>query len=439
MHITVVGVSHESASLDKRERIAFSQKDLPRALAALGSYQSIQEALILSTCGRVELYAVTGDLDGGKEGLTRFIADYHDVPLEELADGFYCHERVAAVSHLFSVASGLNSMVVGENQVLHQVKEAYHEAKRCRLTGKILNALFQRSFKVAKRIRVETEIAKRPVSVSSVAVELADRTLGGLKGRTVMIVGAGKMGEITARCLVSSGAGFVLVLNRTLSKAQELAEGLSGRALPYEALEEGLIEADVVINSVAAPHYVIREKDVRAAMARRNGRPILIIDIAVPRNVEPAVAFIRRVHLWNIDGLQSISAENLVLRKKELTKCHKIIGEQTAEFMKWLKLQEVSPVIEHITNHLKSTCLCEIDRTLSKLDGVSDETRKEVEWLAHRICKKLSLAPIACLKRQCALGEVATYSMAARELFGLQPEGNVNRCEAEREDGVCEE
>ncbi len=439
MHITVVGVSHKSAPLDKRERVSFSQQDLPKALETLGSCASIQEAVILSTCGRVELYAVTDGLDGVKEGLKRFIASYHGVPLNEFEGGFYRHEGGLAVSHLFSVASGLESMVVGENQILRQVKEAYHEAKRCKLTGKILNALFQRSFKVGKRVRVETEIAKRPVSVSSVAVDLADRTLGGLKGRTVMIVGAGKMGELTARCLVSSGAQSVLVLNRTFSRAQELADKLSGRALPPDALEEGLAEADVIISCAAAPHYVIKKKDLLAVMASRKGRSIFIVDIAVPRSVEPSIGLMHGIHLCNIDGLQCISAENLVFRKKELTKCHEIIGEQTAEFMQWLKLQEISPVIEDITNHLKSTCLREIDRTLSKLDGVSDRTREEMEWLAHRICKKLSLAPIACLKRQCTLGEVATYSMAARKLFGLQPEVNMHRCDVEREDGVREQ
>ena len=425
MHIIVEGLSHESASLDKRERIAFSSEDLPRALKEIRShYESIQEAVILSTCGRVELYAASAEPESAKKDLREFVATYHGVPLEEIRDNLYCHEQVSAVSHLFSVASGLNSMVIGENQILHQVKEAYHEAKRCKSTNKMLNALFQRSFKVAKRIRVETEIAKRPVSVSSVAVALADRTLGGLKGKTVMIVGAGKMGELTARCLVSSGASSVLVLNRTLSKAQELADRLSGRALPREALEEGLRKADVVISSAAAPHYVIMEKQLRSAMACRDGRPIFIVDIAVPRNVEPEAASIHGVHLCNIDGLQSISSENLVLRKKELTKCHSIIREQTAEFMRWLKLQEVSPVISDITNHLRSTCQSEINHTLGKLEEVSEKTREEMEWLVHRMIKRLSSAPIACLKRQRANAEVDTYTMVARELFGLQPREN---------------
>jgi glutamyl-tRNA reductase len=410
-----------SAGLDKRERVALHSKDIPGALEAISNYESIREAVILSTCGRVELYAASEEPERAKKDLRDFITSYHGVSWEDLEGSLYCHEQAAAVSHLFSVTSGLNSMVIGENQILHQAKVAYQEAKRCELTGKVFNSLFQRSFKVAKRIRVETEIAKRPVSVSSVAVRLAERTLGGLKGKTVMIVGAGKMGELTARCLVSSGASSLLVVNRTLSRARELADRLSGRALPHEALPDGLLEADVVISSAAAPHFVITTEHIRSAMARRDGRPVFIVDIAVPRNVEPAVELVDGVHLCNIDGLQCISSDNLVLRKRELAKCHSIIRKQTSEFMRWLKLQEVSPVISDISRHLRNTCMTEIDHTLSKLDEVSDKTRAEMEWLAYRISKRLSSAPIAYLKRQCAQAEPDTCSMLARELFGLQP------------------
>lgn len=333
MPIVVLGLSHHSAPVSVRERFAFAEQDLPAALGALRQSGGAEEAVILSTCNRVEVYAATLlEPRQSFAALEQFLAAARgasDLPV----DAFYRLTEPSSVCHLFKVASGLDSMVLGETEILGQLKKAYDIALRAGHTGPRLNKTFQLAFNVAKHIRTHTTIQRGSVSVGSVAVELAEKIFSRLRDREVMILGAGETGEKTARALLSRGARSIIVSNRSFERAEALARELSGRAVPFDEWAGEFERVDIIISSTSAPHYVLDRAKLQPLMKRRRNRPLLLIDIAVPRDIEPEVNFLENVYLYNIDDLQAIADDYLRQRQEQTARCEEIIREKAESFL----------------------------------------------------------------------------------------------------------
>jgi glutamyl-tRNA reductase len=330
MPIVVIGISHHTAPVEVRERYSISESLVPTALEKALSIEGVEEAVILSTCNRMEVYAaVTIEAHQAIRRLKEFVVEFKELS-EEGADDFYEFTQQQSLEHLFKVASGLDSMVLGETEILGQIKQAYELALKSKYTGKVLNKAFQTSFNVAKKIRTETNIQRGSVSVASVAVELAQKIFESLDQHHVMVIGAGDTSEKTARALLSRGARSVMVSNRSFERAEVLAGELGGRAVHFDDWPKEFPLVDIVISSTAAPHYLITRKTLEPLLAQRDGRKLLLIDIAVPRDIEPEINFMDDVYVYNVDDLQSIADEYLKLRKEELAGCMQIISDKAS-------------------------------------------------------------------------------------------------------------
>jgi glutamyl-tRNA reductase len=333
MPVLVVGLNHRTSPVETRERFAFAEAAIPEALARLKSEGWAQEGVILSTCNRVELYAATvGSAAENLRALREFLVQCAR-PGALSGNELYEHAEPQSVEHLFRVASGLDSMVLGETEILGQLKKAYDLALQHRHTGAVLNKAFQRAFNVAKHIRTETQIQRGSVSVASVAVELAEKIFDGLSDRVVMVVGAGDTSEKTAKALLSRGARQVLVTNRTFERAEALAAELGGRAVPFDGWHQAFDQFDILISSTKSPHYVVDRAKLEPLMKKRHYRALLLIDIAVPRDIDPAVNYLENVYLYDIDDLQAIAEDSLKQRREELTRCEAIIRERAAALL----------------------------------------------------------------------------------------------------------
>ena len=358
MSVVVIGLSHRTSPVELRERFAFAESKIPSALQALRESGIAGEAVILSTCNRVEIYAAT-ELEPSKafDGLKQFlVASSHEVgslrcddrtaqrDVPTFGEEIYALAEPQSLHHLFKVASGLDSMVLGETGILGQIKDAYALAHQHKHTGARLNKLFQRAFNVAKHIRTHTNIQRGSVSVASVAVELADKIFTSLAGREVLVIGAGETGEKVARALLSRGAKSIIVANRSFERAQTLAAELKGRAIPFDDWSGEFDKIDIAISSTAAPHHILDRPKLEPLMKSRRQRPLLLIDIAVPRDIDPAVNALENVYLYNIDDLQSIAADYLKQRTEEITRCEQIIFEKARPF---LESRENQPQMRH--------------------------------------------------------------------------------------------
>ncbi|MFQ6110848.1 MAG: glutamyl-tRNA reductase, partial [Nitrospinota bacterium] len=345
MELVLAGVSFKKTPLGVRERLHFDERKLAEPLSSLRRAGAIQECVILSTCNRVEVYAQVPSFQRGVKDIKDFLAGHHGFPVEELEGHLYTFSTADTVRHLFRVASSLDAMVVGEPQILGQVKEAYRIAREGGYTGAILNQLFERAFSVAKKVRTETRVAESAVSVSYAAAELAKKIFGNLSGKVVLLLGAGEMAELAAQHLVAAGAETVLVANRRHERALELARALSGRAITFDRVEEELSRADIVIGSTSAPHHVITKAQAHEAIKARKGKPIFFIDIAVPRDIEPSVNELRDVYLYNIDDLEEVVEANRKQREREAAKAELIVEGEAEEFCRWLDSLNVVPTI----------------------------------------------------------------------------------------------
>lgn len=335
MKVICLGLSHRTASVEQREKFAVADADLAAASERLGSMDGICESVILSTCNRVELYAASDDIAQGFASLNRFLggqasAHHYDPNI------FYHHDPPHSIRHLFRVVSGLDSMVLGETEILGQVKKAYTAASTNGATAKHLNKLFQRAFNVAKEVRTNTNITRGPVSVGSVAVDLAEKIFGRLGACKVMILGAGETGELTAKTLLSRGVKSILVSNRSHERAVTLAETLGGRAVPFGEWEQPLLDIDILIGSTASPIPVLTREKLGPVMQHRKSRPLFAIDLAVPRDIEPAVNELDGVYLYDIDALQAIAEQSMEIRRRELAVCEQMIERHVSEFSNWL-------------------------------------------------------------------------------------------------------
>lgn len=332
MNFQILGISHKTAPIQLRERISFSDENICLALKTLKNLNSIKECVILSTCNRMEIYAMVKDISAGFKDMQNFICDFHSIQEEEIKNHVYVYVNLEAVRHLFRVASSLDSMVIGEPQILGQVRDAYNKARECKSIGENLERFFKEAIRVGKMVRLQTKIGYGAVSVGSVAVQLADRIFKNFKGKKVLIIGTGKIGELIIKKLHSNGLNTILVTNRTFEKALQLAENFDGKAVRFEEIAHAIIEADILINSTGASDFIIKKEEIKQIMHQRNYRPLFLIDLSVPRNIDPQVAEIKNVHLYNIDDLTQIVDENLNIRLKEVNKAEQIIQKELLPF-----------------------------------------------------------------------------------------------------------
>lgn len=423
MEIIVVGLSHKTAPVEIREKVAFAADCLHEALRAVQGLPSLHEAVIVSTCNRVEVYAASRSREVGVEALVAFMADYHRIPLEDLRPHLYVHAGTDAVRHVFRVASSLDSMVVGEPQILGQVKDAYEAATEGSATGLVLNRFMHKAFSTAKRVRTETRIAQSAVSVSFAAVELARKIFGSLEGKQVLVVGAGEMCELAATHLVENGVSGVQVTNRTLARAEALAERYEGRAVPFEEFTYHLPEVDIVIASTGAPHFVVEVEHVRAAMKVRKQKPMFLIDIAVPRDIDPRINDLPNVYLYDVDDLQGVVDANRKERAKEAEKAEQIVGDEVESFLAWLKTLEVTPTIRELRGRFDAIRRTEVEKTLKAFgDNLTKKQEKSIEAMSQAIVNKILHEPTLYLKRLADEPEVDFSVDAVRRLFGLGEE-----------------
>jgi glutamyl-tRNA reductase len=415
--IVVVGVSHKSAPLPIREALSFGGPRLAEALGLVRQQAGLAEAVILSTCNRVEIYGRGHGPEPDRE-LMAFLCRFHNRPPESLAGHAYVLLGDEAVRHAFRVAASLESMVVGEPQILGQVKEAYQAAESAGTLGSFLNGLKNRSLSAAKRVRTETGIGQNAVSVSSVAVELARKIFRNLKDREVLLVGAGKMTEIAARQLVRTGARATVLGGRTFARAEDLAAALGGRAAPLESLRDELAKADIVISGTGSMDVVIRREDVEAA--RRSGQsPLFVIDIAVPRDVDPAVGRLGGVFLYDLDDLKSVAEANMRERLKEVAGAEALVDEEVREFLAWQKSLEVTPLLVELRRRGEAIRSDEIARAKRNLGPLTPEQEQAIDGLTSAIVNKLLHAPTVQLKELASNGTSPEHVSLVKKLLGL--------------------
>ncbi|MBI4319671.1 MAG: glutamyl-tRNA reductase [Chloroflexi bacterium] len=417
MQIIVVGLNHRAAPVELRERLAFDNQQLGVALYTLS--QQVAEGVILSTCNRTEIYSVTECADPGVDVTKQFLADFHGVPLRDFEDYLYCHSQADAVRHIFRVSSGIDSMILGEPQILGQVREAFEAAETGRSSGPVLSALFRHAINVGKLARTETDISRNAASVSYAAVELAKKIFGELRRCTVLVVGAGEMGKLTARTLVDNGASTVLVTNRTHRRAQELADRFQGRAIEFERIAEALAVSDIVISSTGSTEYVVSADAVRHALRQRKNKPIFFIDIAVPRDIDPQIDKLENAYLYNIDDLKAVREANLREREKEAKKVEAIIETEVGKFLAWYGTLDVVPTIAALCDRAENIRQAELAKALSKLGDLSDRDRERVNALTQAIVNKILHLPITRLKSRSHDRDGHDYAHALRELFDL--------------------
>jgi glutamyl-tRNA reductase len=418
MRLLITGVNHKTAPVEVRERLAFDENALAPTLRGLMNCQGVSEGFILSTCNRVEI-AVAAQ-NGDEPAVDQFLSESRRVPLVEIVPHLYRLADEEAIHHLFRVAASLDSMVIGEPQILGQIKSAYAAAKAHGAVGGFLEAILTRAFSVAKRVRTETGIGESAVSVSYAAVELAREIFGTLAGKTVMIVGAGKMSELAAQHLRRSGATDIFVTNRTYERARELAGLFQGTIVEYDRLLSELPQMDIVITSSGAPHYILKKADVRRAIEARRNRPMFLIDIAVPRNIEPAANEIDNAFLYDIDDLQRVVAANIGERKKRAEQAERIIAAEVERMVARLKAREVVPTIVGLQEQLEQIRLAEIARLRGKFGTLTPQQEEALESLTRGLVAKIAHGPISELRRQAGQPEGLPIIDAIRKVFHLE-------------------
>ena len=425
----VIGCNHRSASVEVRERISFNDEVAARALRELRTRYPACEAVLLSTCNRMELYLASPP--GGPPGVTEainFIAEFHGVPAAEFVECLYHYEGAAAVRHLFHVVCSLDSMVLGESQILAQTKRGFELARSAGTVGGTLDGLFQRAFSVAKEAHTKTAIAAGRVSVGSTAVDLAHQIFSHFDHKIIMMVGAGKMGELTLTHLLDTGPKRLWVTNRTDARAVALAEKIAQQhlvaveAVPFAQWIDHLAEVDIVIASTSASEPILTARQFAPIPARRGYRPLLLIDIAVPRNIEPAVAEADGVFLYNIDDLQAVVEMSLAHRREAVGHCHQIIEAHVVEYLERCSRQDLGPLIAALQNHFRGVADSELQRILPKLGDISENDRALLEQMLHRITQKLLHDPISHLNQAAANGGAHFYADALRAMFNLTSE-----------------
>ncbi len=436
MFLIVIGVNYKTAPVEIREKFSFHEKALKAALKHLKSHDSINGCVILSTCNRTEIYVTSLDAKQGLAHVRQFLAERLGNEAREMDDYIYVHTLHECVRHLFRVAAGLDSMILGEAQILGQVRAAYQIARECGTTNSVLNTVFQQAIFVGKRVRTETRINRSAVSISYAVVELGKQIFGDLHGKSVLIVGAGKMSALSAKHLTSNGVTNILVSNRSFDKAIILAEQFKGKAVRFDDLTMYMGNVDVVISCTAASHYIIKFEDVDKVLSKRPEHQLFLFDIAVPRNIDPKVSDIPHVELYDIDDLQNVVDKNLEKRRKEAVKANKIVEEEITNFFHWLNTRFVVPVIMALKRRGEMIEHTELEEAFNKLGELSEHERKVISTLAHTIVNQLLREPIINLKRYALTNHGHLYTETLRNLFNLEIEESKSKvAEAELKKG----
>ena len=399
MKVLVAGLNHNTADIEVREKVAFNGSKLQEGLVELKNLPHVDEVVILSTCNRMELYAGVKDTEKASESIKIFISEFHNIDRSLLDKAIYVYDDVDAVRHIFRVASSLDSMVIGEPQILGQLKEAFEFALEKKTTGILLNKLMKKAISVAKRVRSETRIAENAVSISFAAVELAKKIFTDLSAKVFMLLGAGEMAELAAKHLMSNGVKEVIVANRRYERACELAKEFSGRPVALDNFLREMVHSDIVICSTGAPNYIVVKEQMQKVMKERKQRQVFIIDISVPRNIDPKINDLDNVYLYNIDDLQGIVDANMFERQKEAEKAERIIEEEIEPFFQWLSSLDSVPTIVALREKMEKIKNDEMEKLLNRLPDLDEKQRKAIEYMASSIVNKLIHPPTIALKK----------------------------------------
>jgi len=422
MHIVVVGLNYRTAPVEVRERFALAEEQLSDALTKLKSTMSIMECVMVATCNRTEIYAVVERPQICGHDVRWFMEQWFGLPREQFTNYLYMYEDQQAISHLFKVACGLDSMIIGETQILGQVRDAFLEAQRLKTTGKIFNMLFKQSITLAKRAHSETKIGELAVSVSYAAVELGKHIFGSFSEKNVFVFGAGETGELTAKHLHSNGASRIQVVNRTLEKAQEVAAQFNGVAYTYEQARPELEQADIMISSTAAKQYILTKSDVEAIMVKRRNKPLFMIDIAVPRDFDPSIASIDNVFLYDIDDLKDIVESNLAQRKMEAAKIDVMIVEEMKQFASWYQTLGVVPLIRALHSKAAQVHETTMDSLTKKLPNLSEQELKVIRKLTKSMVNQMIQEPVERVKEMAGEKKADDAIEVITQLFNLEQE-----------------
>ena len=439
MHLIVVGLSHKTAPVEIREKLAVPESRLGEALNRLCSYPGVKEGVLLSTCNRVEVYSVVDDVEAGYGRIQEFLADTHlALSSEQLTPHLYCHTGDRAIAHLFRVAASLDSMIIGESQILGQLKDAFEVALAHKTTGVIMNKVVKKAISVAKRVRTETKISEMAVSVSYAAVELAKKIFSNLEEKTVLLVGAGEMAKLAARHLIAQGVRHVRITTRTPQHAIDLAAKFGGTPVPFDQFKDEMASADIVLVSTGAAHYLIGAEDVHRAVKERMNRPMFLIDISVPRNIDPAVRHVDNAFLFDIDDLKHRVEQNRAERMQEAEKAERMVAEEVGIMLEWMKSLEVTPTIVALRSRVDEIKRAEVEKILDRLAHLSPQDRDVVEGMASSIVNKLIHRTMVTLKTEVNSSSGPAFVEAARRFFNLdQPSSPDRQVEGHAEREQC--
>ncbi|MCC7417613.1 MAG: glutamyl-tRNA reductase [Acidobacteria bacterium] len=438
MHLLVVGISHHTAPLELRERLDFQARGIDQALHALAQRGSTREAVVLSTCNRAEIYAACDELEAARGDVVAFVSAFNGVPACAVTPHVYEAADLEAARHLFRVAAGLDSLVVGEPQILGQVKAAHTIAAAGQRTGPVLNRLFHASFGVGKRVRTETRLGSGAVSVGFAAVSLARKIFGDLAGRSVLVVGAGEMGKLTARHMKSQGVSHVTIVSRTMAHAARTAEAIGGaNVAPWDDLDAAIAGSDIVIAATGAAAPILTKARIEALMRPRRNRALFVIDIAMPRDVEPAAGEIEQVFLYNLDDLQAAVRENLARRATEVALAERIVAEEVEKFGIWVRSRSAIPTVVALRQHFEDIRRTELDRLAFKTASMPPDARARLDEITRLIVEKLLLHPTEQLKLLGDTETVGAYADALTRLFALS-ERALDAPDAPRDDSRVE-
>ncbi len=419
MNLLLLGVSHHTAPVDLRERVDFSKRGIVTALRELALRPAPSESVVLTTCNRSEIYVACRDPELARADLAGFMSRFHDVPETELAPHLYARTDGGVAKHLFRVAAGLDSLVVGEPQIFGQVKDAYATAASEQCTGTLLNKLFPWSFAVGKRVRADTGLGEGAVSVSYAAISLARKIFGDLRGLSVLVAGAGEMAELTATHLRSQAVRRIAVASRTLIRASELADRVGGVAVDWSAVGDELLHVDVVVTATGAPTPILTRASIEEVMHARRNRPLFVIDIGLPRDVDPDCGELEQVFLYNIDDLRAIVSENLARRREQTTQAEAMVSDAAQEFVAWLRSRGAVPTVVALRRRFEAVRQAELERLEPKLNRFSPEARARVEEITRLLVQKLLLTPTERLKSAGDAATAARYAETVTRLFGL--------------------
>ena len=419
LDIVLLGLNHKTAPVELRENLAFSKDETSAALKAFQESPAISEAILISTCNRVEILMATEDKSNAMDAVKLLLSEFKKIPVTEFENALYIHDGDDAVRHIFRVASSLDSMVVGEPQILGQIKDAYQTATLKKTSGVLLNKLLHRTFFVAKRVRSETGIGDYAVSISYAAIELGRKIFGTLEGKKVLLIGAGEMAELAVEHLIRNRTGDVFIANRTFERGVKLANKFKGKAVRFEEIADCLQLVDIIISSTGSPDYVVTRDQVKGIMRSRRNRPLFFIDIAVPRDIDPEINRLTNSYIYDIDDLKGVIDNNIKSRNKEAIKGERIVDEAVIRFRQWYDNMDVVPTIVALRDKMDNIARSEIKKTLQTLNHLSDDDCQAINRMTNAMINKILHDPTILLKRNRSHGDKSVYLDITRKLFKL--------------------